>query len=87
MTNKAYITVTVHYIHKWVMVNRILATREMVGIKDNEYIRNTVEGILQVSLFLLGEWLRKNSIHSGWLSLKGEFQFLRSRGHIYKRYF
>uniref|UniRef100_A0A3B3BG73 BED-type domain-containing protein n=1 Tax=Oryzias melastigma TaxID=30732 RepID=A0A3B3BG73_ORYME len=46
-TNTHYITVTVHYILDWKIVNRILATREMEGVKSSEHIRRTVEGILQ----------------------------------------
>ncbi|CAG5897225.1 unnamed protein product, partial [Menidia menidia] len=46
-TNTHYITVTVHYILDWKMVNRILATREMEGVKSSDHIRSTVEGILQ----------------------------------------
>ncbi|CAG5958710.1 unnamed protein product, partial [Menidia menidia] len=46
-TNTHYITVTVHYILDWKMVNRILATREMEGVKSSDRIRSTVEGILQ----------------------------------------
>ncbi|KAK7878989.1 hypothetical protein WMY93_034178 [Mugilogobius chulae] len=47
-TNTHYITVTVHYITvNWEMVNRILATKEMVGVKSGAHIRITVEEILQ----------------------------------------
>ncbi|KAK5856934.1 hypothetical protein PBY51_010212 [Eleginops maclovinus] len=47
-TNTHYITLTVHYItHNWEMANRVLATREMVGVKSGERIKNTVEEILQ----------------------------------------
>ncbi|CAG6016164.1 unnamed protein product [Menidia menidia] len=46
-TNTHYITVTVHYIPDWKMINRILATREMEGVKSSDHIRSTVEGILQ----------------------------------------
>ncbi|KAL0965778.1 hypothetical protein UPYG_G00285610 [Umbra pygmaea] len=46
-TNTHYITVTVHYILDWKMVNRILATRVMEGVKSSDHIRRTVERILQ----------------------------------------
>ena len=44
-----YITVTVHYIHNWTIVNRILATREVVGSKTSDLIRTTVVEILEVA--------------------------------------
>ncbi|KAK7890891.1 hypothetical protein WMY93_022854 [Mugilogobius chulae] len=51
-TNTHYITVTVHYITvNWEMVNRILATKEMVGVKSGAHIRITVEEILQEFAF------------------------------------
>ncbi|KAJ8356841.1 hypothetical protein SKAU_G00196350 [Synaphobranchus kaupii] len=46
-TNTHYITITVHYILNWKIVNRILATREMVGVKSHDHIRGAVEEILQ----------------------------------------
>ncbi|MEQ2210672.1 hypothetical protein XENOCAPTIV_017487, partial [Xenoophorus captivus] len=49
-TSTHYITATVHYILNWKMVNRILATREMEGVKSSDNIRRTVGGILQVAL-------------------------------------
>lgn len=47
-TNTHYITVTVHYILGWKLLNRVLATREIMGVKTHDNIRRTV---LQVCFF------------------------------------
>ncbi|CAM4706528.1 unnamed protein product [Leuciscus chuanchicus] len=46
-TNTHYITVTVHYILGWKLLNRVLATREIMGVKTHDNIRRTVESIFQ----------------------------------------
>ncbi|KAL7379980.1 hypothetical protein ABVT39_009485 [Epinephelus coioides] len=46
-TKTHYITITVHYLLDWTMVNRVLATREILGVKTHDNIRRTVESILQ----------------------------------------